>query len=128
MHPVDKGHLTELNFLLRAVNLGWEVYRAYSPNSRCDAIILKGSNIIRVQIKHGRLLKDRVNFSIDSYNPFMKSRKAYSKDEIDAFGIWCSELNECFLVPIEDCSKGSEISLFLRDDYRIKRHAKYYVF
>jgi hypothetical protein len=58
---------------------------------------------LRVQCKSGRLRKGAVVFyptSVDSRSkPGTCIRKGYA-GEVDYFGVYCPELNKCYLVPI----------------------------
>jgi Holliday junction resolvase len=51
---ISKGTLGALNELRIAVNLlslGWQVFRALSPNGPADLIAVKGRTILKVQVK-----------------------------------------------------------------------------
>ena len=66
----------------------------------------------RVQVKTGNLVKGAVTFRPYSAPPNGK-RRYYTSDEVDYYGVWCSELDQGYLVPL---AGGGERCCSLRVD------------
>lgn len=103
---MDTGALSELAVAKKLVEKGYVVSFPIFQKARYDLLADDGEDILRIQVKHG-ILKDGVAvFNAKSYCAFTKVNKSYSKDEIDFFGVYSSELDEAFLLPVEEISEG----------------------
>jgi prevent-host-death family protein len=100
----QKGDLAEAKIRCAAVEHGLTVFEPTSGHARADLIIEVGRNLIRLQVKWGALSPDggfigaRISGSSCTPNGYVIS--PYT-DEIDVFGIYCGELDRCYLVPID---------------------------
>lgn len=54
LNPGDSGALAELIVTADLMRRGWHVFRAVSPASPCDLVIVRGSTIRRVEVKTAR--------------------------------------------------------------------------
>jgi hypothetical protein len=45
------GAIAELTASIALMNLGWSVYRAFSHNAPCDLVAIKGSAVLRIEVK-----------------------------------------------------------------------------
>lgn len=99
----QKGALAEEAIALAAVELDVVVAR---PNldARYDLILDLGTRLLRVQCKwatcDGHVMC--VNCRGSWYSPgrgYVTSH--YGADEVDAIGVYCADLKQCFLIPIE---------------------------
>jgi len=82
---------------------GYGLYVPFGENTRCDLIIERGDELLRVQCKTGRLRQGAVRFkvcSVDAHHPNPKIRFRTSDGEIDAFGVFCPETACVYLVPM----------------------------
>jgi prevent-host-death family protein len=99
----DKGLLAELEIELAAVRLGVPVFRP-PEHARCDLAFDVGGRIWRVQCKWGGLspAKDAivVHTGAIRLTPGGYVRTTYSDREVDLFGVYCGELDRCFLLPV----------------------------
>jgi hypothetical protein len=79
---------------------GWRVYVPFfGPHDRVDLVIARDGPALRVQCKSGRLRSGAVYFSTCSNTGNVP--RTYD-DEIDAFGVHCSEVGRSYLVPAAD--------------------------
>jgi hypothetical protein len=104
----QRGHLHEEKFKLRALEQGYEVFDSRAAHSRIDTILVLGPKIQRVQIKTATLCDGILKFesSTKTYNTTTKkysSNVCYTEEEIDAFGLYCPQTDEYFLIPIVYC-------------------------
>jgi antitoxin (DNA-binding transcriptional repressor) of toxin-antitoxin stability system len=111
----DKGNIAEAAITLEAIKLGIEVLKPVSEHGRYDLLFDLGTRFVRVQCKWGAL--DRaagvicVRVGGSRHTPAGYVRSTYSDDEVDAIGVYCSQLEEVFLVPIEVVEGRSAIRL-----------------
>jgi hypothetical protein len=70
---------------------------------RWDLAFDLGERILRVQCKWGRLSPRRdvvdVPLGASRCTPSGYVRTTYAADEVDLFGVYCGEINRCFLIP-----------------------------
>jgi prevent-host-death family protein len=113
----DKGNIAEAAIALEAVKLGIDVLRPISEHGRYDLVLGLGDRLLRVQCKWGSLDRDlgvvcvRVGGSRHTPNGYVTS--TYSAEEVDAIGVYCAELKEVFLVPIEVAAGKRQLHLRL---------------
>jgi prevent-host-death family protein len=97
-----KGLIAELEIELAAVRLGVPVLRP-QEHARCDLAFDIGGRIWRVQCKWGGLDKRQdvviVHTVATRRSPTGYVRTSYSEAEVDLFGVYCGELDRCFLLP-----------------------------
>ncbi len=99
-----KGNLAEAMITARAIEAGIPVLSPVTEHGRYDLVFDLGGRLARIQCKWGRRAEGVVvaHLSNDRRTAAGKAiRTRYSPKEIDAFAIYCGELDRCFLVPIE---------------------------
>jgi prevent-host-death family protein len=100
-----KGNVAEAAIAAAAVKLGIEVLRPQLEHGRYDLVFEIGSRFHRIQCKWARLERNGsviyVQLAGSRHTPAGYVRTTYSADEIDAVAVWCDELNECYLLPID---------------------------
>jgi prevent-host-death family protein len=99
----QKGNVAELAIAKDAARLGLSVLMPLTEHERYDLALELAGKLLRVQCKWARKVGSVVvvNLARNRRGPDGFIRRNYSPDEIDAFGIYCGELDECFLVPID---------------------------
>ena len=99
-----KGTVAELEIQTAAVKLGVPVLKPVAERSRCDLAFDIEGRIWRVQCKWGRLSEDGnvviVRIGGSRCSPSGYVRTTYSEEEVDLFGVYCGELDRCFLLPV----------------------------
>jgi hypothetical protein len=97
-----KGLVAELEIELAATRLGVPVLKP-QEHARCDLAFDLGGRVWRVQCKWGRLSADREVVVVDTGATRRLAdgylRTTYDESEIDLFGVYCGELDRCFLLP-----------------------------
>ena len=103
MHTKQIGNISEAKVLARALELGYDVSLPFGEDCRYDMILDDRKELTRIQVKTGRLADGVIVFRTCSQNSQGKQRakgKSYTAEEIDAFVVYCPELDKCFLVPV----------------------------
>lgn len=98
------GEISEAMFVATCLRRGYVVLRPVGQSHRYDFVIDRGQGFERVQCKTGRLKNGTVVFKTSSVGGRRSAQqKAVSyKGQIDLFGVYCPETDECFLVSIFD--------------------------
>lgn len=111
-----KGNVAELAIAKEAASLGLSVFAPMTEHERYDLILGIKGQLLRVQCKWGRKVGDVIMAKLtrSRRGPDGFIRQKYSASEVDAFGIYCSDLDECFLVPIDIVDDQWSIQLRLR--------------
>jgi antitoxin (DNA-binding transcriptional repressor) of toxin-antitoxin stability system len=103
-NPNVKGAVAEQAIVLAATKLHVPVWKPIAEHGRADLVLEIGPRLLRVQCKWGGLSPKRdvvmVATGGSRCSPNGYIRTTYTEDEIDLFGIYCGELDRCFLVPI----------------------------
>ena len=103
-----KGKLAETMFLAEFVRRDIRVSLPYQPDSPYDMIAGIDDRLQRIQVKWGRVEDGCVLFACASQqranttDGFRRSRYR----EVDLFGVYCGELNECYLVDAAEVSNS----------------------
>jgi prevent-host-death family protein len=115
-NPNHKGNVAELAIATEAARLGLSVFAPLTEHERYDLIIGLAGRLLRVQCKWGRKSGDVIiaKLSRSRRGPDGFIRERYLASEVDAFGIYCGELDECFLIPIEVVDGQWSLQLRLR--------------
>jgi prevent-host-death family protein len=112
----QKGLIAELEIELAAVRCGVSVLRP-QEHSRCDLAFDVGARIWRVQCKWGRLssAKDVVMVHTGTRRLSLNGwvRTTYHENEIGLLGVYCGELDRCFLLPVAAIAAQHELYLRL---------------
>ena len=113
--PNRRGNAAELAIAAEAAKLNLAVLMPLTEHGRYDLVIGIGQQLLRVQCKSAKLKGDvvcaRLATSRRTRDGYVRTR--YSAEEVDAIAIYCEEIRECFLVPIEHVEGMSAISLRL---------------
>jgi prevent-host-death family protein len=114
----DKGNIAEAAITLEAIRLGIEVLKPVAEHGRYDLAFDLGSTVLRVQCKWGSLDRDlgvicvRVGGSRHTPGGYVTS--TYSAEEVDAIAVYCGDLSESYLVPVEVAAGKRQLHLRLR--------------
>jgi prevent-host-death family protein len=132
--PNHKGNVAELAIATEAARLGLSVLKPLTEHERYDLILGIGSRLLRVQCKWASRTGDviGVNLTRSRRGPDGFVRRNYSAGEIDAVGVYCGDLDSCFLLPIElvagrwaiqlrlvPARNGQRAALHFADQYRL---------
>ena len=110
-----KGAMAEASIAAAAIRLGYVVLRPLCEGGRYDLVIDLGGLLLRVQCKwasrRGRVLCVRCITSRHTPRGYLRS--TYSADEVDAVAAYAPDPGACYLIPIEEASRRSTLSLRL---------------
>jgi hypothetical protein len=113
----EKGAVAELEIATAALKLDVSVYKPVSEHSHADLLFEIGSELWRVQCKWGRLSPSGdtviVRIGTSRCSPHGYIRTTYTEQEVDLFGIYCGQLDRCFLVPLAVVAGQHEVRLRL---------------
>ncbi len=119
-NPNRTGNVAEAGFGFHALKAGLTVFAPVGEHGAADLVLETESRLIRVQIKAGRLSSDGSVISVrlersrhSPTNGYVFRR--YTPEEVDAFGVYCEELDRCYLIPLEDVADLRSIHLRLTE-------------
>ena len=112
-----KGAVAELAVAKAAAELGLAVYGPLTEHGRYDLVIEIAGRPQRVQCKWGRLVRGRdlivVQLGGCRLTPRGYLRTTYAPDEIDLVAVYCGELGNVYLLPIDVVAGKNAINLRL---------------
>ncbi|MGB6985830.1 MAG: group I intron-associated PD-(D/E)XK endonuclease [Candidatus Aquilonibacter sp.] len=98
------GTVSELMVTAALVSNGYRLLLPYGDNARYD-VVIEGfdGGFSRVQVKTGRLEHGMIEFNGYSSHSHRGgvSTRVY-RGEIDFFGVYCPQVNSCYLVPASE--------------------------
>jgi PD-(D/E)XK endonuclease len=111
-----QGAIAESAIAHQAIKLGFDVYKPLNEGTRSDLILDVDRRLIRVQCKwasrHGDVIVVRAYSCRRSANGLVK--RGYTAEEIDAYGVYCADIDSCYLLPIDEFRDRRAIQLRLR--------------
>jgi hypothetical protein len=113
-HPRVVGDKTTLAVMAALYEAGYDLYTPFGENTRTDLVIERGGELLRVQIKSGRLRRGTVQFACCStygHHPAPALVRRSYHGEIDAFGVYCKETRGVYLIPIADIDNNTAVWL-----------------
>ena len=100
------GNVSELVVMSTLAAAGFHVALPLGDSRRYDLIIDKDGVLSRVQVKTGRFRNGAVVWHCCSSHTHRGGTSARSYvGEVDFFGVYCSELNAVYLIPIGNTSR-----------------------
>ena len=113
--PNHKGNVAELAIATEAARLGLSVLKPLTEHERYDLVLGMPGRLLRVQCKWGTRAGDVISVRLATCrrggDGYVRTR--YSADEVDAIGVYCEQLRECYLIPIEKVAEQSTMRLRL---------------
>lgn len=98
-----KGAIAEAEIAAAAIRLGVPVLRPLAEHGRYDLGFEIGPRLLRVQCKWAALERGGsvvyVRLAGSRYTPGGYVHSTYNEDEIDLVGVYCGELDRCYLLP-----------------------------
>lgn len=103
VHPKEQGQRSEAAVLYEFVRHGLAVLEPFGDNERYDFVVEEGGDFHRVQVKTGRVQDGRVQFETRSSGTLTRTvEKEGYEGQIDVFAVHSPDLEETYVVPIED--------------------------
>jgi PD-(D/E)XK endonuclease len=113
--PSTKGSIAEAVIAGEAIKLGVVVLRPLLEGRRYDLMFDVDGLLLRVQCKwacrKGHVIVVNIRTSRLTPRGYVSTR--YAPSEVDAIAAYCAEVDECYLLPIEDVVGKSVIHLRL---------------
>jgi prevent-host-death family protein len=111
-----KGNVAEAVIAAEATKLGIPVLKPLGEHARYDLVFDMDGQLLRVQCKWGPLRRDVVVVNLSGYRLTSRGsvRSVYGSDEIDAVGVYCADLDQCYLLPVELVAGRRALHLRLR--------------
>lgn len=100
--PNDIGERAQGVILAEVMKYGYTVLIPFGEGRRYDMVIEKDGQFSRLQCKTERYINGVIRFNACSVNWFNKTRKPYTKAEIDYYAVYCEYVGKVYLVPVED--------------------------
>ena len=117
MDSNTKGAVAEQAIVLEATKLGVPVWRPVSEHGRTDLLLDVSGQLLRVQVKWGRLSPARdvviALLRTSRCTPRGHVRGTYSEDEVDLFAVYCDELDRSFLIRASEVAGRQHVSFRL---------------
>ena len=86
------------------------VFKPVGDNLPYDLLVFINGKYKRIQVKTTEnIVNGTMIFQTNITNPFKKTRRKYTTEEVDIFGLYCLENNFVGLLKIEDCSSTDTI-------------------
>jgi PD-(D/E)XK nuclease superfamily protein len=112
----QRGSIAELAITMAAMRLGVTVLKPVSERQRYDLAFDLGNRFVRIQCKsagcRNSVVVVRCRSGRRTRNGVVMRR--YTADEIDAFAVYCIELDRCYLLPMEIFAGRATVHLRLR--------------
>jgi len=98
----DIGERAQGVILAEVMKYGYTILLPFGEGRRYDMVIEKDRQFFRLQCKAGRYENGVVKFNTCSVNWWNKTKKKYTREEIDFFAVYCEHTGKVYLVPVED--------------------------
>src|SRR5690606_5609485 len=92
-----KGQVGEFEFITQLLRQGITVLTPINPNSSYDLVIEKEGQFQRIQVKY---CTPREGVLVVRLDRPMRNTKHYQDRNVDFIGIYDSENDKCYLIPI----------------------------
>lgn len=97
-----KGNLSELKVITAYVEAGFAVSVPFGGGASYDLIVDTGSELLKVQVKTGRLRNGCVLFPTMRFSGHTGKGRPYRPGEINLFAIYCPDNNQIYVWPFGD--------------------------
>ncbi len=110
----QKGLITEMQVMLRFIQMGYNVSQPLNADSKYDCIVDVNGKLLKIQIKTAHIhpkTKDAIEIKCHSITTTQNKLKTgrYSQNDIDYFAtFWKDEL---YLIPVKQCSETKTLHL-----------------
>ena len=115
MNTKGIGEKSEGQVLAALLKAGKTVLMPFGDNQRYDFVVEDAGNFLRIQCKTGNMKKGSVVFPTCSSSVHRGGPRRTYEGEVDFFGVYCRETEECYLVPIAELA-GRDREASLRVD------------
>jgi len=117
----DIGERAQGIILAEVMKYGYTALIPFGEGRRYDMVIEKDRQFFRLQCKAGRYKNGVVRFNTCSVHWWAKTKRKYTREEIDYFAVYCEHTGKVYLVPVEDV--GTDVG-YLRVEPTANNQAK----
>ena len=128
----QKGLITEMQVMLRLVEMGYDVSQPLNADSKYDCILDVNGKLYKIQIKTAHMhptTQNSIEIKCCSTTTTQNHRKqsGYTSKDIDYFATFWE--NELYLIPVNECSSAKTLHLDKKtvrnnwsylEDYKVK--------
>jgi hypothetical protein len=109
MKSTEIGNLSLVKVMAACAAKNFIVSLPIGDGHPYDLIVDNGNQILKVQVKTGRLIKGALNVHLRSNSGrWSKNKKDRNyTGKVDAFASYCRETDQCFLIPIKETGKSA---------------------
>ncbi len=117
------GDVAEVAVIAALIPAGYRISIPFGENHRYDLVADRDGQLMRIQVKTGRLRRGAIGFKAYSSHAHRGggSCRPYV-GEVDAFGVYCAARLEVYLIPIVDL--GGMLQPYLRVDRPVNGQVK----
>ena len=119
-----RGEIAELEFLRKAVRLGFRVSKPYGDSDRYDFVVDTGEKLLRVQVKSASRLSQGAYF-ISSQRCSNGRAIPYKIGEIDYLAGYVFPEDAWFIIPVEAFVPRKSIHVFPKERGKVGMYAEY---
>jgi hypothetical protein len=101
MSTILRGNAAEAAVLNALIKAGLLVLVPFGDGSPYDMMVDSGTQLIKVQVKCGRVRNECVEFNTGGTD-HGRGRMSY-RGRADVFGVLAPELDRVYIVPVDDC-------------------------
>lgn len=107
------GELSEIKILAKLVELGFPVLIPFGDNQRYDLVFEnQDGELKKVQCKHGTFRNGAIICRLVNVNVNSGGYKILGyKEDVDFFGIYCRDLDKCYMLDVRDIEATYNITL-----------------
>lgn len=98
MNTHKVGDVSEAHVLAALTEVYEAVLLPFGNGQRYDLVLDTGEDLLKVQVKTGRLRNGTIRFNASSRSQL--ASRDY-KEDVDLFAIWCPETRKVYVVPID---------------------------
>jgi hypothetical protein len=117
----DIGERAQGVILAEVMKYGYTALIPFGEGRRYDMVIEKDAQFFRLQCKAGRYDNGVIKFNTCSVNWWNRTKRKYTREEIDYFAVYCEHTGKVYLVPVEDV--GTDVG-YLRVEPTANNQAK----
>ena len=108
-NPKAVGERSEGMVLAALLKARKVVLMPFGDNQRYDFVIDEGGVFKRIQCKTAQLKKGVLRFNTCSSQPHLAAGKRDYRGQIEAFAVYSPDLDEVFIVPVDEVGTGTGI-------------------
>jgi hypothetical protein len=102
MDTIRRGNAAEAAVLNALVRVGLLVLRPFGEGAPYDLAIDAGGELIKVQVKSGRIRNECIEFNSSSTDHGRGQLSYHGR--ADVFGVFAPQVDRVFVVPVEKCA------------------------